>query len=55
MGIGALWVLVLVEWLAAKALPKFIENAPAVISAEDVAMAAYHLSRYVREESRSAA
>ena len=37
--------------LEPKALPKFIENAPKVISAEDVAMAAYHLSRYVRGEN----
>ena len=39
--------------LEPKALPTFIENAPAVISEEDVAMAAYHLSRYVRGENRS--
>ena len=39
--------------LEPKALPKFIENSSAVISAEDVAMAAYHLSRYVRRENRS--
>ena len=39
--------------LEPKALPTFIENTPAVISAEDVAMAAYHLSRYVRGENRS--
>ena len=39
--------------LEPKALPRFIENAPAVISAEDVAMAAYHLSRYVRGENQS--
>jgi hypothetical protein len=38
--------------LEPKALPKFIENAQRVISAEDVAMAAYHLSRYVRGENR---
>ena len=38
--------------LEPKALPKFIENAPRVIPAEDVAMAAYHLSRYVRGEDR---
>jgi hypothetical protein len=35
-----------------KALPKYIENAPAVIPVEDVAMAAFHLSRYVRGENR---
>jgi hypothetical protein len=39
--------------LEPKALPKWIENAPAVVSAEDAAMAAYHLSRYVRGENRS--
>lgn len=39
--------------LEPKALPKFIENAPVAISAEDVAMVAYHLSRYVRGENRS--
>ena len=39
--------------LEPKALPTFIENAPAVISAEDVAMAAYHLSRYVRGGNQS--
>jgi len=39
--------------LEPKALPKWIENAPATISAADVAMAAYHLSRYVRGENRS--
>ena len=39
--------------LEPKALPTFIENAPSMISAEDVAMAAYHLSRYVRGENRS--
>lgn len=38
--------------LEPKALPKYIENAPAVISAEDVSMVAYHLSRYVRGENR---
>lgn len=38
--------------LEPKALPKFIENAPAAMAAEDVAMASYHLSRYVRGENR---
>lgn len=38
--------------LEPKALPKFIENAPEVMSPEDVAMASYHLSRYVRGENR---
>ena len=39
--------------LEPKALPKFIENAPPVMSTDEVAMAAYHLSRYVRGENRS--
>ena len=39
--------------LEPKALPAFIENAPAVISPDDVALAAYHLSRYIRGENRS--
>jgi Nuclease-related domain len=39
--------------LEPKALPAFIEAAPIAISPEDVAMAAYHLSRYVRGENRS--
>jgi hypothetical protein len=38
--------------LEPKALPKFIENAPQLMSPEDVAMASYHLSRYVRGENR---
>jgi hypothetical protein len=39
--------------LEPKALPAFIENAPATISPEDVSLAAYHLSRYVRGENQS--
>jgi hypothetical protein len=39
--------------LEPKALPKYIENSPAVMSPEDVAMSSYHLSRYVRAENRS--
>lgn len=39
--------------LEPKALPKFIEHAPQVMSHEDVAMTAFHLSRYVRGENRS--
>jgi len=31
-----------------KALPKFIENEPDIISREDVMLAAYHISRYIR-------
>ncbi|MGP1382205.1 MAG: nuclease-related domain-containing protein [Thainema sp.] len=37
-----LWV------LNPKALPSFIENQPQRISSEDVKLAAYHLSRYIR-------
>ena len=40
-----------VRVLEPKALPKYIENSPAAISPEDVAMTAYHLSRYVRGEN----
>ena len=39
--------------LEPKALPAFIENAPAAISPDDVALAAYHLPRYIRGENRS--
>jgi hypothetical protein len=46
---GEVWV------LEPKALPAFIDNAPAMISAADVALAAFHLSRYVRSESKKAA
>jgi hypothetical protein len=41
--------------LEPKALPAFIDSAPAMISAADVALAAYHLSRYVRGEAEKAA
>lgn len=34
--------------LEPKALPAFIEAEPESISAPDVSLAAYHLSRYVR-------
>ncbi|MBP1687739.1 MAG: hypothetical protein H6Q33_3882 [Deltaproteobacteria bacterium] len=37
--------------LEPKALPKYIENEPTVMAAEDVALASYHLSRYVRGEN----
>ena len=37
-----------VQVLKPKALPAWIEKSPASIAAEDVAMAAFHLSRYVR-------
>jgi hypothetical protein len=46
---GDVWV------LEPKALPAFIDSAPAMISATDVALAAYHLSRYVRSEAKEAA
>lgn len=38
--------------LEPKALPKFIENAAPVMPPDDVALAAFHLSRYVRSENR---
>jgi hypothetical protein len=38
--------------LEPKALPKYIENEPKVMAPEDVALASYHLSRYVRGENR---
>jgi hypothetical protein len=46
---GDVWV------LEPKALPAFIENAPAMIAPSDVELAAYHLSRYVRSEAEKAA
>lgn len=46
---GDVWV------LEPKALPAFIDSAPPMISATDVALAAYHLSRYVRSEAEKAA
>ena len=46
---GDVWV------LEPKALPAFIGNAPAMIASADVALAAYHLSRYVRSEAEKAA
>jgi hypothetical protein len=46
---GDVWV------LEPKALPAFIENAPAMIAPSDVALAADHLSRYVRSEAEKAA
>jgi hypothetical protein len=39
--------------LEPKALPAFIEHAPAVIAPEDVALAAYNLSRHVQGETRA--
>lgn len=42
---GDVWV------LEPKMLPGFIGNAPAMIATADVALAAYHLSRYVRSEA----
>jgi hypothetical protein len=46
---GDVWV------LEPKALPAFIENAPTMIAPADVALAADHLSRYVRSEAEKAA
>jgi hypothetical protein len=46
---GDVWV------LEPKALPAFINEAPPMINATDVALAAYHLSRYVRSEAGKAA
>jgi nuclease-like protein len=46
---GDIWV------LEPKMLPGFIGNAPAMISPSDVALAAFHLSRYVRSEAQKAA
>jgi hypothetical protein len=46
---GDVWV------LEPKALPAFIENAPAMIATSDVALAADHLSRYVRSRAEKAA
>jgi len=46
---GDVWV------LEPKALPVFIENAPAMIAPSDVTLAADHLSRYVRTAGEKAA
>lgn len=46
---GSVWV------LEPKALPAFIEQEPASIAPVDVALAAFHLSRYVRSEVEKAA
>jgi hypothetical protein len=46
---GDVWV------LEPKALPAFIGNAPTMIAPSDVALAAFHLSRYVRSEAEKAA
>jgi hypothetical protein len=37
-----------------KALPAFIDNALAMIAPSEFALAAFHLSRYVRSEAESA-
>lgn len=42
---GAVWV------LEPKALPAFIEQEPATMVPSDVALTAFHLSRYVRTEA----
>jgi hypothetical protein len=41
--------------LEPKALPAFIDNAPAMIAPSDVSLAADHLSRYVRSRAEKAA
>jgi hypothetical protein len=46
---GLVWV------LEPKALPSFIENEPAFVALSDVALAAFHLSRYIRSEVEKAA
>jgi hypothetical protein len=46
---GAVWV------LEPKALPAFIEQELATVTPADVALAAFHLSRYVRAEAEKAA
>jgi hypothetical protein len=46
---GPVWV------LEPKALPGFIEQQPVTVAAADVALAAFHLSRYVRSEAEKAA
>jgi len=46
---GKVWV------LEPKALPSFIEQEPKTIPPADVALAAFHLSRYVRSEAEKAA
>jgi nuclease-like protein len=45
---GDVWV------LEPKMLPGFIGNAPAMIASSDIALAAFHLSRYVRSEAEKA-
>lgn len=40
--------------LEPKALPAFIDNAPAMIAPSDVALAAFHLSQYVRSRAEKA-
>jgi hypothetical protein len=46
---GDVWV------LEPKMLPGFIGQAPEMIAASDVALASFHLSRYVRSEAEKAA
>jgi hypothetical protein len=43
---SAVWV------MEPKGLPAFLNNAPQRLAAEDVKLAAYHLSRYVRSVER---
>jgi len=42
-----LWV------LEPKALPSFLENAPDVLSAEEIKMASGHLSRFIRAQEKN--
>lgn len=44
-----LWV------LEPKALPKFLEKTKAILATEDIALASFHVSRYVRAKEKSAA
>lgn len=39
--------------LEPKALPKFLENAPNVLSAEEIKMASGHLTRFIRSQDKS--
>jgi hypothetical protein len=39
--------------LEPKALPAFLQHRPARLASEDVALAAYHLSRFIRSGERS--
>ena len=46
------WELLAKVWvLTPKAFPKFLENEQSLLSAEDVSLASYHLSRHIRGSS----